>query len=113
MESGDHSLLFPLTLKDLLWLEVCRNLKRKDELEADRIRLEHQLETEKQNYLMLCDLRSIMFGTLGYGPDERDKSDRAWYGLPSMVANGVKQPEKIVGMSRYALKHPDSNKKST
>lgn len=97
-------------MKELIWVEVCRNLKRKDELEADKIRLEHQLDVERQNYLLLCDLRSIMFGTLGYGADEKDKADRAWYGLPSMIANGVKAPQSFVGMSRYSRNHPKDGK---
>ncbi len=92
--------LAPLSFRDLIWLRAARNLTEKQKYESEKAELELRIHQEQQKYYLLCDLRSIMFGTLGYGPNEQAKADEAWYNLPSMKANEVKNPKKAVGMSR-------------
>ena len=50
--------------------------------------------------MLLCDLRAILFATLGYGKEQKAESEKAWYGLPSMVEYGIKPSTELVGVSR-------------
>lgn len=42
---------------------------------------------EKEMLLLLYDLRSITFGSLGYTEDQKAERDRAWESLPSQQIN--------------------------
>lgn len=99
--------MHPLTLRDLVWLRQCREIKAKAEFEAEKSRLEIQMETAKQSQLLLYDLRLIMFSSLGWDPNKPSEADRFWYSLPSMEANGIKNPASFVGRSRGKRKPKD------
>ena len=91
MNSGDHSLLYPLSLKDLLYIEIARGLKRK-----------WDFETEKQTNLILLDLRTILLDGLCFKNDQ-DKKDY-FYNLPYNVENGIKPSKESKGVSRAVKK---------
>ena len=105
MNSGDLSPLLPLTLRDVIWLRQCREIKQKAENEAEQAKLEISVEAEKQKQLLLMDLRLIMFAHLGFDPAKPADADNFWYSLPSMAANGIKNPAKMVGRSRAMRKN--------
>lgn len=83
-----------LSLRDLIWLRAARELKAKEKAETEKVMLDLKMSVERRKYLLLCDLRSIMFGTLGY---EEWQAQQKWCQLPSMIEDGIKPKQ---GMSR-------------
>lgn len=83
VESGDHSFLLPLTIKDVIYLEQARKLKRKEEFEEKKFLFETEQENVKRTHLLLMDLRQIMFSNLCFDNDAA--RERYYRSLPSVV----------------------------
>lgn len=88
----------PLTLRDMIWLKVCRKVK-------------FELGYEKQKLFLMMDLREIAFANLGYTKENSAERDNAYYSLPSMREYGIKPPEVKVGKSRGIRKANAKEKK--
>jgi len=96
--------LQPLSIRDLVWLETYREQKIKAEDEREKLKLEIQREREKWDYLILCDIRRLLFAQLGFGKDDELEAEKAWSVLPTMQEMGYKPQLKSVGVSRGVRK---------
>lgn len=96
--------LQPLSIRDLIWLKTYREQKQKAEEERFKLELEIQQERAKSNYLILCDLRQLLFSQLGFGKDDELEMEKAWAALPTMRDMGYKPKLRSVGVSRGVKK---------
>ena len=66
VEAGDLSPLNPMSVKDLIWVNVCQSLRLKRKYEFEKVKHEVRLKDLEQLMLMLADLRAISYDTNGY-----------------------------------------------
>jgi len=93
-----------------VWLKTYREQKIKAEEERKELEQKILREKEKWDYLVLCDIRLLLFGQLGYGKDDEVESEKAWSSLPSMKEAGYKPKLKSVGVSRGVRKAEEEAK---
>ena len=89
IESGDHSFLLPLSLKDVVYLEAGRKIREEEKAKLKNAELELEIQLEKQNRLLLMDIRQICFSNLYFEKD----SDRIRY-LNALPSNAENMTEK-------------------
>ena len=82
----------PLTIKDVIYLEQARKLKRKEEFEEKKFLFETEQENQKRLNLLLMDLRQIMFSNLCF--DNDSARERYFQALPS-IAEYIKPEERL------------------
>ena len=84
--------MLPLTIKDIVYLEQARKLKRKEEFEEKKFLFETEQENQKRLNLLLMDLRQIMFSNLCF--DNDSARERYFQSLPS-IAEYIKQEDRL------------------
>ena len=103
----------PLTLKDVIYLEAGRKIREEEKAKLKNAELELEIQLEKQNRLLLMDIRQICFSNLYFEKD----SDRIRYlnSLPSNTENMTeKEKTKHVAVGhgvKRAKKESDEPKK--
>ena len=73
----------PLSVKDIVYLEQGRKIKRKEEFEEKKFLFETEQENVKRTHLLLMDLRQIMFSNLCF--DNDSARERYFQSLPSIA----------------------------
>lgn len=59
MEAGDLSPLAPMSIKDLIWVNVCQSLKLKSKYEFEKAKREAELKDLELVLFILADIRAI------------------------------------------------------
>lgn len=64
--AGDFSPLNPMTLQDLIWVNVCQGIFKEKEAERDMQLFRHNVQMTEFLSLVLCDCRHILMSTDTY-----------------------------------------------
>lgn len=83
---------------DILYLEVARKLKKKEEFEEKKFLFEQDMEVAKQNMLLLMDIRQICFSNLCFENDSA--RERYFDNLPSRISDNESDRMKHVAVGR-------------
>lgn len=59
VEAGDLSPLNPMSVRDLIWINVCQSLRLKRNYELEKVKREAHLKDLEQLALLLADIRAL------------------------------------------------------